>query len=973
MDNSNLELYIVLTDGRQMLCKWKLGAINSHGAISELDYRMANNSAPSEPSVEELRQILLSNVHIADTQPNQQSLPGPQYGRGGYIPLHFRPRRQPLTPQNVNGSVSQAEAEPAPVRSRSVTPDAHLISPSLRVRLPPRVPIDLASFGSQVQQPPVGAVTLQSPEISHVQQYLREQQHTSTSQYINGFGSQIQQAERRGTNFTHVTPKGQHIPPHHRMKQHSRHESQWIPPQQRAPHQPMTSAYVAGFGNQIQQAGLAFTSPPAGHWFGPHMHPHLHHMQESAHRGLVSWGANQQHIPPPGHPVSSTPIQRSPEIEAFSAQCKYLDEMAAVVLPEVEISPEEIAEKQAFRQSLEDLCNEAMAATFKESNVALYLKPYGSLASGLALKGADMDLAITVTGKLPSAALKLLPRLLEWAILFGGHGARVIDKTRVPIIKVCEAPHAELYDALLGEREKWEKEQDEEILARGEWMGIPEVDIGSGTRTNDSTAQASAGSSTSPDQLALSYLHDFVTQERTDSDNVVLYNETFQRITRPLLQAGSLDLSTACGWYIDGLPPSTQAAVRKSKKFNVETPPPNGLEVLLNLAMSHSALLGLRATAGTLPKEPQPRERKRHALDFPSTGAGILCDINFSNELALHNTCLLYCYTLCDPRVRPMILLVKTWAKRRKINSPYDGTLSSYGYVLMVLHFLMNVVRPAILPNLQQHHYATHPGQHIFVQNWDVAFCDDEGYIRASAASGKLTENKDSLGVLLRNFFLYYAHSGHTSVAGGFNWTHTVLALRMTGGVLSKEWKGWTAARVTTTEDNVEVKQRYLFAIEDPFELDHNVARTVTHNGVVAIRNEFRRAWRILAAVGYGTRKEGDVFDELVFAGPETPKEGEASGGGTVVEGKGKAKVVDAETEEVEASGSGTVVEGKGKGKVVEEETEEVEASSSGTVVEGKGKAKAVEAETEDETASGSGTVVEGKGKTKEVEAENEA
>jgi terminal uridylyltransferase len=599
--------------------------------------------------------------------------------------------------------------------------------------------------------------------------------------------------------------------------------------------------------------------------------------------------------------------------------------MAAVVLPEVEISPEEIAEKQAFRQSLEDLCNEAMAATFKESNVALFLKPYGSLASGLALKGADMDLAITVTGKLPSATLKLLPRLLEWAILFAGHGARVIDKTRVPIIKVCEAPHAELYDALLAEREKWEVKQDEEILAHGEWMGIPDMDIGSGTRTNDSTAHASVGSSASPDQLALSYLHDFVMQERTDSDSVVLYNETFQRIARPLLLAGSLDLSTACDWYADGLPPSTQAAVRNSKKFNFETPPPNGLEVLLNLAMSHSALLGLRATAGTSPRESQTREEKRHALDFPSTGVGILCDINFSNELALHNTRLLYCYTLCDPRVRPMILLVKTWAKRRKINSPYDGTLSSYGYVLMVLHFLMNIVRPPILPNLQQHHYATHPGQHIFVQNWDVAFCDDENYIRASAASGKLTENKDTLGVLLRNFFLYYAHAGgHTSIAGGFNWKPTVLALRVQGGILSKEWKGWTAARVTTTEDNVEVKQRYLFAIEDPFELDHNVARTVTHNGFVAIGNEFRRAWRILAAVGYGTRKEGDVFDELVFAVPEATKEGEGSSrGAVVVEGKGQAKVVEAETEEVEASCSGTVVEREGNTEEVEEETEE--------------------------------------------------
>jgi len=61
-----------------------------------------------------------------------------------------------------------------------------------------------------------------------------------------------------------------------------------------------------------------------------------------------------------------------------------------------------------------------------------------------------------------------------------------------------------------------------------------------------------------------------------------------------------------------------------------------------------------------------------------------------------------------------------------------------------------------------------------------------------------------------------------------------------------------------------EVRQRYLFAIEDPFELDHNVARTVTHNGIVAIRDEFRRVWRILQAVGRGQQPEGELLEVLV-------------------------------------------------------------------------------------------------------------
>jgi hypothetical protein len=64
------------------------------------------------------------------------------------------------------------------------------------------------------------------------------------------------------------------------------------------------------------------------------------------------------------------------------------------------------------------------------------------------------------------------------------------------------------------------------------------------------------------------------------------------------------------------------------------------------------------------------------------------------------------------------------------------------------------------------------------------------------------------------------------------------------------------------------VRQRYLFAIEDPFELDHNVARPVTHNGIVTIRDEFRRAWRILLSIGAGKPPESEIFAQMEEAAP---------------------------------------------------------------------------------------------------------
>lgn len=79
---------------------------------------------------------------------------------------------------------------------------------------------------------------------------------------------------------------------------------------------------------------------------------------------------------------------------------------------------------------------------------------------------------------------------------------------------------------------------------------------------------------------------------------------------------------------------------------------------------------------------------------------GISCDITFNNCLASYNTELLRLYTLLDPRVGPLILLVKYWAKVNNLNDTrgVPSTLSSYGWSLLVISFLQC---KGILCNLQ--------------------------------------------------------------------------------------------------------------------------------------------------------------------------------------------------------------------------------------------------------------------------------
>lgn len=75
-------------------------------------------------------------------------------------------------------------------------------------------------------------------------------------------------------------------------------------------------------------------------------------------------------------------------------------------------------------------------------------------------------------------------------------------------------------------------------------------------------------------------------------------------------------------------------------------------------------------------------------VQFHDEVSGLDCDISLHNPLALANTKLLRTYSNIDQRVRQMAYIIKHWAKRRHINSPQDGTLSSYGYILTILHFL---------------------------------------------------------------------------------------------------------------------------------------------------------------------------------------------------------------------------------------------------------------------------------------------
>lgn len=523
----------------------------------------------------------------------------------------------------------------------------------------------------------------------------------------------------------------------------------------------------------------------------------------------------------------------------------------------------ELDEKEDLRLSLEQICRDAVTQYERkkddefDANLVV-LKCFGSLSSGFATHSSDMDLAILSPKSTPalSSVESEIPRLLEKTLLDLGFGVRLLTRTRVPIIKFCEKPTPDLVQALLSEREKWEKERDAPPKPKVDKTGTKDgakiaSDVDS-TRANDNTknggntnrAPAHNSNHEGEDKSAIPITpgENLNSASKRDEENAA---DDVPRSDDELVYLYNLAMDE--GWY-----DAEERKIIKNFLLTVSKQGPGSEDASLQ-----AARLELKSLTKILHKYRPPVENH---LDFPKSGVGIQCDINFSNPLALHNTLMLKCYSLCDPRVRPMILFVKAWAKRRNINSPYHGTLSSYGYVLMVLHYLVNIANPSIAPNLQTTRKAAQdksPENDEIIDGYGVRFWRSETEIEELARHGMLTRNAtDSVGSLLRGFFHYYAQQGFYSPCGGFCWAKDVLSLRTERGILTKQVKDWTGAKTVTIESTIpggearEIRHRYLLAIEDPFETDHNIARTVVHNGIVAIRDEFRRAHSIIQGVG---------------------------------------------------------------------------------------------------------------------------
>lgn len=196
------------------------------------------------------------------------------------------------------------------------------------------------------------------------------------------------------------------------------------------------------------------------------------------------------------------------------------------------------------------------------------------------------------------------------------------------------------------------------------------------------------------------------------------------------------------------------------------------------------------------------------------------CDICVDNTLALENTELLRTYGQCDERARVLGYVVKHWAKQRGINDASSGTLSSYSYIVLVIHFLQ---QQHVLPNLQDPTLVLHMPEKILM-GYDVRFCRNLNLARKSLLDSTTTTTTTP-ALLLVKFFHYYVHE--------FNFFQDVVSIKSLERV-SKLCR-WTKSNGGGggAHTNKFGPKYWRMSLEDPFERERDLGCVLSWKGMI--------------------------------------------------------------------------------------------------------------------------------------------
>lgn len=164
---------------------------------------------------------------------------------------------------------------------------------------------------------------------------------------------------------------------------------------------------------------------------------------------------------------------------------------------------------------------------------------------------------------------------------------------------------------------------------------------------------------------------------------------------------------------------------------------------------------------------------------------------------------------------------------------------------------------PPVLPCLQQLNrdkLAAHETK-LLIDGWDCWFNrvmdEPNAHTRLAQLWPHLHKNTQTVGQLWLGFLRYYTEN--------FDWSEHVVCIRHADAPLTRKQKNWTKHRL---------------AIEDPFELSHNLAAGVSHKMGLYILKSFAKARSVFGVCQESFRPEETRFNINYFFNPHSLVDG---------------------------------------------------------------------------------------------------
>ncbi|XP_070689581.1 terminal uridylyltransferase 7 isoform X2 [Pempheris klunzingeri] len=200
--------------------------------------------------------------------------------------------------------------------------------------------------------------------------------------------------------------------------------------------------------------------------------------------------------------------------------------------------------------------------------------------------------------------------------------------------------------------------------------------------------------------------------------------------------------------------------------------------------------------------------------------SGLICKVSAGNENAFQTTSYLSALSSREPLLLPLVLGLRRWARICDIDCAEEGGLPPYVFSLMVIYFLQQR-KESLLPTYLKQEIKVFSLSRL--SDFNLTHVED-GYLHWAYTPSSKESTQSAEGSSIKGKVPLVFQSAHPSVEVGllwvemlrfysleFNMSDNVICVR-TSVVLSREMKDWPKKRI---------------AVEDPFSVKRNVARTV--------------------------------------------------------------------------------------------------------------------------------------------------